>query len=105
MQGGYWLITKVANQFGPNSTLSFNTGITDEFTLAGNDQTVAGLIDSGNYGVIENSHSYLPTYFGTALATNVATLTVNNSTTNTFTGWLRNNGVGTTNTADGGLWA
>ena len=106
MQGGYWLITAADNQFGPNSSVSFTAASTvNEFTLAGHSQTLAGLNDSTGFGVVENGHSYLPAYFGIALPTNTVTLTVNNSTNNTFSGWLRNNVNNDTNSSSGGLLA
>lgn len=84
LAGGTWLRATVDNQFGPTSTLNLN----GEIVMQNTSQTVAGLT---GVGVVQNDHLYS----GAGLVTNgTATLTVNNSSENTFSGTLRDNAAG-----------
>ena len=86
--GSAWLQMGAANQFGPNSALTFNpgSGVYGFFKLMGFNQTVAGISDTTGRGVIEDTESEA----GYA----AATLTVSNTANNSFNGYLRNNNGG-----------
>ena len=83
---GSFLIMQEANQFGPNSGLSFGTlGSYKEFALYGHDQTIAALSSENEFAVVQNSHGAI----GAAGAS--ATLTVNQSTNTIYSGYVRDN--------------
>lgn len=82
---GSFLIMAAPNQFGPTSTLKFNSPGHSEFALYGHNQTIASLESANQFAVVQNSHGS----FGAAAAS--STLTVNQNTDTTYSGYVRNN--------------
>ncbi len=83
---GSFLLMQVADQFGPNAGLIFSaSGGHKEFALYGHDQTIASLSSANQFAVVQNSHGNI----GPAAAS--ATLTVNQSTDTTYSGYSRDN--------------
>ena len=82
---GSFLFLDAANQFGSNAGINFNS-VHNEVVLNGHDQTIAFLSSVGGVtAVVQNSHGS----FGNASAS--STLTVNQSTNTTYSGYLRDN--------------
>ena len=82
---GSFLLMGAPNQFGPNSGLHFNAPGHAEFALYGNNQTIASLSSANNLAVVQNSH------VGIGPATASSTLTINQNTDTTYTGYIRDN--------------
>ncbi|MBN2579528.1 MAG: autotransporter-associated beta strand repeat-containing protein [Pirellulales bacterium] len=106
MQGGYWLFMMAADQFGPNSTLTFTAP--GEFVLNGFDQTVAGINGAAQCGIIQNAHLYAPYYWGIPYPTTNSALTVNADSDCSYSGMVRDNTgeggtIGLTKTGSGKL--
>jgi autotransporter-associated beta strand protein len=77
-----WVSIQADNQIAPTSKWTFNgTGAWQEVKLLGHSQTVAGLSGTNGQSVVENTWD--ESGYGTV------TLTINNSTTCTFNGALR----------------
>ena len=86
-QGGF-TVTESPNQFGPNTTLTFNSGGGHaELALYGNNQTVAGITSTNALAVIQNSHGAI----GAAGASSV--LTVVQNFNSSYSGNIRDNTV------------
>ena len=82
---GSFLFLDAVNQFGSNAGINFNS-VHNEVVLNGHDQTIAFLSSVGGVtAVVQNSHGS----FGNASAS--STLTVNQSTNTTYSGYLRDN--------------
>jgi autotransporter-associated beta strand protein len=81
---GAWLLLSANNQFGSYCTLDLN----GEMVLQNSAQTLTTLTGGG---IIENDHRYSP--LG-VVASGTATLTVNNSSADTFNGVIRDNALG-----------
>lgn len=82
---GSFLVMAAPNQFGPNSELLFNSPGHSEMALYGNNQTIASLASTNIFAVVQNSHG------GIGPATASSTLTVNQSTDTTYSGYIRDN--------------
>ena len=82
---GSFLLMNAPNQFGPNSGIHFNSPSHSEFALYGNNQTIASLSSANVFAVVQNSHG------AHGAATASSTLTVNQSTNTTYSGYIRDN--------------
>ncbi len=84
-QGGF-TVTEAPNQFGPDTTLTFNSGGSHaEVALYGSDQTVAGITSTNDLAVIQNSHGAI----GPVGASSV--LTINQDFDSSYSGYIRDN--------------
>jgi len=83
-QSNIFLVMGAANQFGPNSVLTFNNGFGNDakFELRGFAQTVAGLSSDADdtLSIIQNQESGAPA---------AVTLTINNTSDYVFNGLIR----------------
>ena len=79
------MVLGASNQIAPSATLTFVPVHASHgyFELLGNEQTLAGIVDSTGRGVIENSEQES----GVA---NTGTLTINNSKNCAYSGYIRN---------------
>ena len=83
---GGFTVTEAPNQFGPNTTLTFNANdFHAEIALYGSNQTVAGITSTNALAVIQNSHGAI----GAAGASSV--LTINQDFDSSYSGYIRDN--------------
>jgi autotransporter-associated beta strand protein len=84
-QGGF-TVTEAPNQFGPTTTLTFNSGGSHaEIALYGSNQTVAGITSANDLAVIQNSHGAI------AAAPASSVLTVDQDFDSSYSGYIRDN--------------
>ncbi len=96
VQAGIFLIMGAANQFGPNSVITWNNGPSDaKLELRGFNQTVAGIQSDADdtLSIIQNQETGTP---------GAATLTINNTADYIFNGLIRNQAGGAVNLVKNG---
>ncbi|MFZ1937098.1 MAG: autotransporter-associated beta strand repeat-containing protein, partial [Thermoguttaceae bacterium] len=98
-QGDTYLILNGSNQIASSATLTFAPvrAMNAYFELLGNQQTLAGIVDSSGRGIIENAEQQ------SGISSN-GTLTINNTANCTYGGYIRN-GDFAANAASTGLLA
>ena len=85
-----WLRMEGANQFAPDSVVTFNNGTTNaKFQLNGFSQTLGGLASSGSLAIVQNAETE-----ATGIGPATLTLDVAGGAEHTFAGYLRDRAGG-----------